>query len=136
MESDALKSIAGLELTNENYDLAVNMLKERFGNEQLIIDSHYMLLMNMPTTINKVTSLHATYDSIEKQLRSLNAIGDDTNQTQVISMIRSKLPKVVLARLEERKDWDKSWTVGLLRNCLKTHITAHETPENQFMIRQ
>ena len=63
-----------------------------------------MQLMDMPAAVNKVLSLRATYDNIEKHLRSLNALGEDTNQRQIISMIRSKLPKVVLARLEERKD--------------------------------
>ena len=42
LESDALNWIDRLERTNENYDVAVNMLKERFGNDKLIINSHYM----------------------------------------------------------------------------------------------
>ena len=136
LENEALKSIEGLELTNANYEVAINLLKERFGNEQLIIDSHYMQLMDMPAAINKVSSLRATYDNIEKHLRSLNALGEDTNQRQIISMIRSKLPKVVLARLEERKDGGENWTTQLLRNYLKAYITAQETAENQFMMHQ
>ena len=136
LENEALKSIEGLELTNANYEVAINLLKERFGNEQLIIDSHYMQLMDMPAAINKVSSLRATYDNIEKHLRSLNALGEDTNQRQIISMIRSKLPKVFLARLEERKDGGENWTTQLLRNYLKAYITAQETAENQFMMHQ
>ena len=136
IESDALKSIEGLALTNANYEVAANLLKERFGNEQLIIDSHYMHVMDMPAATHTVSSLRATYNKMEKHLRSLNALGEDTNQRQIISMIRSKLPKVVLARLEVRKDGDGNWTTELFRHCLKSYITAQETAENEFMIHQ
>ena len=51
-------------------------------------------------------------------------------------MRRSKLPKVVLAQLEERKDGSTYWTTELLINCLKSYIAAQESAENQFMIHQ
>ena len=41
LENEALKSIGGLELTNTNYDVAIDILKGRYGNVQLMIDSHY-----------------------------------------------------------------------------------------------
>ena len=33
LENEASKSIAGLELTNANYEAAINLLKERYGNK-------------------------------------------------------------------------------------------------------
>jgi len=33
--------VTGLNLSNENYDVAVKTLKERFGNVQDVIDMHY-----------------------------------------------------------------------------------------------
>ena len=51
-------------------------------------------------------------------------------------MRRSKLPKVVLNQLEERKDGSTNWTTELLIYCLKGYIAAQETAENQFMIHQ
>ena len=80
-----------------------------------MIDSHYTHLMEMPVAFNRISSLRATYDNIEQHLRSLAALGEDTDQRQIINMIKSKLPKVVLARLEERKPEDKQWTVEMLR---------------------
>ena len=134
LESDALKSIAGLELTNVNYEVAVKLLRERYGNRQLMVDSHYTRLMDMQQAINKIQSLRSTYDTIEQHLRSLQALGEDVNQGQIVSMIRSKLPKAVLTRLEERKEAGKEWTVELLRECLKTYITTQETAENQILL--
>ena len=49
-KNEALKSIARLELTNANYEAAINLLKERHDNNQLIVDTHYTKLMEMPPT--------------------------------------------------------------------------------------
>ena len=56
LENEALKSIAGLELTNANYEAAINLLKERYGNNQLIVVTHYTKIMEMPPASNKTTS--------------------------------------------------------------------------------
>ena len=131
LQSDALKSIGGLELTNANYETAVNMLHERYGRKQLILDNHYNQLSEMPTASNKASSLRSTYDDIEQHLRSLESLGEDINQRQFITTIRNKLPKVVIARLELQKDPDVDWSVEKLRKCLRTYITAQEVAENQ-----
>ena len=133
LENEALKSIAGLELTNANYEAAINLLKERYGNDQLIVDTHYAKLMEMPPASNKTTSLRAIYDAIEQHLRSLQSLGEDINQRQIVSLIRSKLPKVVTVRLEQQKGTENEWTVEMLRKSLKGYITAQEIGENQFL---
>ncbi|GBN67797.1 hypothetical protein AVEN_62887-1 [Araneus ventricosus] len=38
--NDAEIAIRGLALKSENYDLAINILKERFGRTDMIIDAH------------------------------------------------------------------------------------------------
>ena len=108
LENEALKSIAGLELTNDNYEAAINLLKERYGNNnQLIVDTHYTKLIEMPPASNKTTSLRAMYDAIEQHLRSLHSLGEDINQRQIVSLIRSKQPKVVTVRLEQQKETER-----------------------------
>ena len=41
-------SIAGLDITNNNYEIAVKMLKERYGKKYLMIDAHYSQLRDLP----------------------------------------------------------------------------------------
>jgi len=41
LTGEALDSIAGYQLSNDNYKLVVDVLKKRFGNTQSIIDAHY-----------------------------------------------------------------------------------------------
>ena len=102
LEREALKAISGLELTNSNYDAAIATLNERYRNEQLIVDTHYTKLMEMLLALNRTTSLRDTLDVIEQDLRSLQSVGEDVNQRQIIWIIL----KVVIARLEQQNDPD------------------------------
>ena len=69
----------------------------------LIVDTHYTKLMEMSPAVNRTTTLRDTLDVIEQHLRSLQSLGEDVNQRQIISVIRTKLPKVVISRLEQQK---------------------------------
>ncbi|XP_053395581.1 uncharacterized protein LOC123525911 [Mercenaria mercenaria] len=66
---EAKQSIAGLALSKENYDVAVTILKERFGNPQEAVDLHYNKLINIPTPSEKVESLRTFLDTIERHLQ-------------------------------------------------------------------
>ena len=55
------------------------------------------------------------------------------NQRQIVSLIRSKLLKVVTVHLEQQKGAERDWTVEMLRNSLKCYITAQEIGENEFL---
>ena len=47
LEGTAFKTIQGLALTESNYDAAVSMLKDRFGNPQQIISAHMERLLKV-----------------------------------------------------------------------------------------
>ncbi|XP_053402850.1 uncharacterized protein LOC128558073 [Mercenaria mercenaria] len=68
---EARSAIAGLAMSNENYDIAIQILKERFGDQQDIIDLHYKGLMNVASPRDTTESLRLFYDKIQKHLRSL-----------------------------------------------------------------
>ena len=48
LESTAAEAIAGLMSTDANYEEAVSVLQQRFGNPQLIINRHMEALLNVP----------------------------------------------------------------------------------------
>ena len=75
LENEALQSIEGLELTNTNYEVATILLKERYGNNQLIVDEHDTKLIVMPPASNKTTLLCAMYDAIEQHLWLRQSLG-------------------------------------------------------------
>ena len=57
LKGKALEAISGYQLSNENYTVVVDMLKKRFGNQQLIIDAHYRSLLNIPPATNQVSKI-------------------------------------------------------------------------------
>ena len=85
----AMDVISGLELTNKNYSIAIQLLKERYGKDQRIIDAHHAQLMNMPTVSNQTSSLRSFYDTMERHLRTLSSLGEEINNKFLLSAIRS-----------------------------------------------
>ena len=58
---EARGSIAGLTLSNENYDIAIKIIHERFGNKQEVVDLHYNALIDLSpaksTTVGLISFL-------------------------------------------------------------------------------
>ena len=71
----ALEAISGLTLTGSNYDEAIEILRRRFGNKQLIINKHMEQLLNTDgvTSQHDVKGLRSLYDVIESNVHSLNS---------------------------------------------------------------
>ena len=136
LEGDASVVISGLELTNTNYEVAVNLLQERFGRDELIMDAHYSALMDLPVSLINTAKLRETYDMIEKHLRSLKALGENVDQPHFVFLIKSKLPKTVISWMEEYKDMEEKWTVESIRKALKRYICAQEVGERQTQLIQ
>ena len=87
LEIDAKAVISGLELTNSNYEAAVNLLHERFGREEIIMDAHYSKLMDLPVSSSTTAKLRERYGTIEKHLRSLEALGENVDQPHFLFVI-------------------------------------------------
>ena len=126
LTGEALDAISGYQLSNNNYDVVVDVLKRRFGNSQLIIDSHYRNLSHLPVATNHTVSLRQTYDAIERSLRSLEALGENVDHRHFVAMISEKLPQKVMYQLYMLNPDGEEWTVSKLRQMLEKHITALE----------
>ena len=83
--------------------VVVDLLKDRFGDKQSVINCHYTELINVPPANNTSKGLRMLYDEAEKHLRSLEALKQNINQEVFISIITSKIPKEVLVQLEIQK---------------------------------
>ncbi|GBO08570.1 hypothetical protein AVEN_154299-1 [Araneus ventricosus] len=76
---DAARAISGLNLTNENYDKAVEVLKDRFGQKQAVISAYMNTLLSLQPVrrINDTLGLRNLYDEINNSIRSLESLGID-----------------------------------------------------------
>lgn len=77
-EDTAAQTIAGFALTNANYETAITLLKERFGQPQKIINAHMRALMELPAPKNDAVSLRYYGDYLESHVRSLECLEQNT----------------------------------------------------------
>ncbi|KFM70677.1 hypothetical protein X975_07806, partial [Stegodyphus mimosarum] len=73
----AYNVVAGFSITEENYKSAVDLLKNRFGRQDLVINAHMSKLLNMKQVKNaaNVKKLRELYDSCKIQITNLNSLG-------------------------------------------------------------
>ncbi len=71
---EAKRALSGISLTSDNYIVAVQILEERFGNKQDMIDIHYNKLINIKAASNKTSSLQEFIDTFTKHIRSLEVL--------------------------------------------------------------
>ena len=95
---DALHAIDGLSLTNENYKEAMSVLKNRFGNTQLIISSHMNALVKIPKVLHEdLVTLRKFYDDVESHVRSLKNLGVESESygSLLSTVVMDKLPEEI-----------------------------------------
>ena len=77
LEKSAYEAIAGLTLSSANYSEAIEILKKRFGNRQMIISRHMEILLNLSAVSGEqdLKGLLWLYNEVEANIRSLKALG-------------------------------------------------------------
>ena len=65
LTGEAKQSVSGILLSNENYAVVVELLKERYGDAQTVVNSHYVELINLKSATNTARGLRSLYDQIE-----------------------------------------------------------------------
>ena len=123
---NASEVISGLKVTKGIYYVAIDLLKERYGKKQVMVNDHYGKLINLQVATFKSASWRSFYDTTKKHLGCLRSLWQDDNQMQVLSMMQSKLPRSLLAKPEEMKSEGEEWTVENFRRLLKRHINTQE----------
>ena len=120
-------------MTNENYDVAVKVIREKFGKNYAITESLYTSIQQLPTTLNRFSDMKKTHETMEKTLRQLEAKGENVSeQRPLIPQMLSKFSKEVINKLEESKGADDPWTVDSLREALKKYTTVQENAQRHL----
>ena len=69
LEGPAAKCVRGFSLTSKNYIEAKKLLKDRFGNMQVIISAYINILLKLPQLNNdNVTKLTSLYNVVESNI--------------------------------------------------------------------
>ena len=75
LHGDALRTIAGLPLTESNYDDAIALLTRKYGQPHKIVQAHMQVLIEIASPTNSLSSLQLFYDTIETHIRGLKTLG-------------------------------------------------------------
>ena len=129
-------ALDGLTLTKANYREAVKLLKERFGDEQYIIQAHMDALLELePTEEGDVASLRTLCDVVEVHIRNLQQfeIAVKNYGPVLISIVINKLPHDVKLEITRQMP-DGKWEIGKLMEVVKKEVTARErcNQRNQY----
>ena len=73
----ALETISGLTLSSQNYSEAIDLLKNRYGNLQTLINSYMEQFVNLETVTksNDVIRLRKFFNKVENSMRNLRSLG-------------------------------------------------------------
>ena len=129
VSGEAENCINGLSLCNENYTIALNLLKERYADKQVLISSHMNKLLELKSVheISNTVGLRALYDHVNAQVRSLLSIGLNSEDygPMLIPVLMSKLPQE-LKLIITRQFGKDVWNINNILKSLKDEIETRE----------
>ncbi|KAL5007291.1 hypothetical protein ScPMuIL_016097 [Solemya velum] len=126
LQGEASQCIAGLPLTSANYQQAIDLLTERFGQHHKIITAYMQSLIDLPSPKNS-NGLKYFYDRMETYIRNLQSLGQcqDSYGTLLIPIIIRKLPADVRRNITRDNGSDK-WELNSLRERIRKEICIQE----------
>lgn len=105
VKGDAANVISTMQITEANYLLAWNALKERYDNKRAQITYHFNKLAAIPVVgINSLSKLKTMRDTIQVSLGSLQLLGYETQAWGPI-LVHQIIQKFTV---ELRKEWEKT----------------------------
>ena len=130
LKGQALSSISGLPLTSDSYEAAVKILQMRFGNKQLLINTHIEKLLSIPiiSNVNEIKKLREAYDVIEVSTRNLKTLDVETKEygPVLISLVMTKLPAEIKLVISRAMSFNEKWDVDELIEMLRKEIESRE----------
>ena len=126
--------VAGLPLTEANYDNAIQLLHNRFGRKDLVINAHMTKLLNLNPVKNAsdIKALRYLYDNCEIQIRSLASMGvvSNTYGSLLCPILMKLTPEEMTLEFSRQKDEDDVWKVEELMNFIQKEVDSRERTAN------
>uniref|UniRef100_A0A915NFM1 CCHC-type domain-containing protein n=1 Tax=Meloidogyne floridensis TaxID=298350 RepID=A0A915NFM1_9BILA len=140
LDKEAKDLIEGLQMTNEGYNTAIDLLLSRFGNDKKLIRSLNQELLNLPTseTFEDDEKLHLKIEKLCRQLKSLKQNIDDapyfmTLEGKVSSKVLGKY--LTIKDAEDRDDWNTAKfrnALGRAIDQIRNKLEIKQKPNSVF----
>ncbi|CAB4030027.1 integrase core domain, partial, partial [Paramuricea clavata] len=129
VKGEALAAISGLTLTSDNYQEAVQVLKDRFGNEQVLISAHMesLLKINKIKSVDNIKGLRILYSHVENCMRNLKSLKLDTSGygSLLIPILKDRLPDEI-NMIISRQFCGKVWNLDKVMEFFNNELRAQE----------
>jgi len=129
LKGPALLTISALAVTTANYTVAIQLLKDQFGDKQTIIDAHMAKLdsLSCPKSVNEVSALRHFQLSIDLHMNALQAQGvaKESYGTLLATRLLRKIPEPLQKKWFENPE-NKSTSIDAFIKFLKENVAAVE----------
>ena len=126
----AARAVAGLTMTDSNYDAAIELLQNRFGRKDIVVSAHMSKLLNL-TPVKRsadIMALRHLYDECEIQIRSLESLGvhSDTYGCLLCPVLLQLIPDDIALAYTRKSDPSGEWKVLELIQFLQNEVQSRE----------
>ena len=132
LKGDASLALDGLALTGDNYIIAIEILRERYGDSQRVISEHMEALFNLEavTSAKSTNRLRKLLGSVEVHVRSLENLGRPPEQygDMFIPLLFTKLPSDIRLAICEKVPPDQHGLRAILSQ-LQAEVSSRERAE-------
>ncbi|CAK5045194.1 unnamed protein product [Meloidogyne enterolobii] len=124
LDNEAKDLLGGLQMTNDGYNTAIDLLLAKFGSEKKLIRSLNHELLNLPNS-ESFEEDEKLYLRIEKLCRQLKSLNQNIDDAPYFMTLEGKMSAKVLGKYFNIKDAEDNdnWNTAKFRNALGRAIT-------------
>lgn len=120
------KTVAGLMLTDSNYDHALEILRDRYGRKDIVVNAHMTKLLNLNPVkkVSDVVALRQLYDDCEIQICSLESLGvvSETYGSLLCPVLLQLIPEQIALQYSRQRGASDEWRVSEVMEFLQNEI--------------
>ncbi|GBM18627.1 hypothetical protein AVEN_263859-1 [Araneus ventricosus] len=131
LSGKALNVVSGFELSNENYDNCIKILKDRFGRKDVIVSSYMNKIINIEPVKNSsnLNALRRLYDDLITSVRNLDAMSvtSGSYSCMLIPMVLKKIQYNMVLEFNRKKGSKSEVEVSELLDYIKSEVECRES---------
>ncbi|GBM87598.1 hypothetical protein AVEN_119528-1 [Araneus ventricosus] len=126
LSGKALKVVSGFELSSENYDNCIKILKDRVRRKHVIISPYMNKIINIEHVRNSssLNALRRLYDDLITSVRNLEAmlVTSGSYSCMLIPMVLKKIPYDMVPEFNRKKGSKNEVVVSKLLDYIKSEV--------------
>uniref|UniRef100_A0A5S6Q7L7 Uncharacterized protein n=1 Tax=Trichuris muris TaxID=70415 RepID=A0A5S6Q7L7_TRIMR len=129
----ALEAVAGLSITSANYAIDVDLLKNRFGRPNVIVQYRIVSLLEMSScTHASAQRLRQLHDNLNWNVQALCTMGKDsasqlTATDVLLCIFKMKLPHIIRKKWETQLLINGEVNLDIHFHFLQTHVEVEQS---------